>query len=306
MDEQTAAVTHRGIIPALVTPFHEDESLDLEALATMVNWVIEQGVHGVFVAGSQGEFYALSHDEHEAIIRQAVNVADGRVPIYAGAGAIATRDAVSLAKRSAAAGADLVTVLPPFFVRPNESELRAHFEAVASAVDIPVVLYNQPQRTGTALSTSLVRLLADVPNIVAIKDSSGSFNQTVDYIESLPDGFAVLVGNDAQIAYGLFAGAAGAIAAGSNVAAAQYVAIYDAVRAGDVEAATEIQRKVARLRQAFDLGTFPVVVKEALAILGRPVGPCRRPVGPLQPGAREQLAQVLADVQAIATQGTVR
>jgi 4-hydroxy-tetrahydrodipicolinate synthase len=301
---QSLPLRVEGIVPALVTPFTSDESLDLDALAGVVDWLIAAGVHGIFAAGSQGEFFALNRDEHRAVVAQAVEAAAGRVPIYAGVGAIATREAVALAQQAQAAGAAAVTVLPPFFIRPTPAELAAHFRAVAEAVDVPVILYNQPQRTGISLSTKLVRELAEVPGIVAIKDSSASLNQTTDYLAACPEGFSVLMGNDSQIAYGLIAGVRGAIAATANVVPELCVAIYDAVTSGNIDRAVDLQRRLGHLRAAFELGTFPVVVKEAMAIAGRPVGPCRRPVGPLSGEARSQLERVVVSLrESLAVEG---
>jgi 4-hydroxy-tetrahydrodipicolinate synthase len=286
----------RGIIPALVTPFDTDEALDLDALERVVDRVLSAGVHGLFVAGSQGEFWALSADEHREVISSVVKAAAGSVPVFAGASAITTRDAVALARAAESAGADAVTVLPPFFVKPSERELEHHFESIAAAVDLPLILYNQPQRTGLHLSTRLVAKLALRPHFVAVKDSSADLNQTIDYIGSAPKHFSVLIGNDAQIAYGLLAGAAGAIASTANVVPELCVAIYDAISEGAIERARALQARLARLRGAFELGTFPVVVKEALALAGEPVGSCRGPVGPLSAEARELLRQTLVEV----------
>jgi 4-hydroxy-tetrahydrodipicolinate synthase len=290
------SVTMRGIIPALVTPFDVDEEIDVAALERVIERVLAAGVHGVFVVGSQGEFYALESAEQRALIAAAVRAVDGRVPVYAGVTAVTTREAVARARAAEAAGADAITALPPFFVEPSPEELTQHFLALADATDLPLVLYNQPARTGVALTTDLVVRLAEHPRIVAIKDSSASLNQTAAYVDAVPEDFAVLSGNDAQIAWALLAGADGAIASTANVAPELAVGIYDAVTAGDVVRARGLQRRLARLRATFDLGTFPVVVKEAMALVGEPVGGCRAPVGPLAEDARERLRAVLADV----------
>jgi 4-hydroxy-tetrahydrodipicolinate synthase len=288
-----------GIIPALVTPFSEEEELDLEALERIVEYVIAAGVHGIFVLGSQGEFYAVSPEEHAEIVGAAVAGASGRVPIFAGASAVTTQDAVRLARASEARGADAVILLPPFFVRVSEQELRHHFETVAGSIDLPVVIYNQPERTAVSLSTTLVRVLARVPNIVGIKDSSGRLDQTLAYLDEASGDFVVLMGNDGLIASALIAGVSGAIAATANVVPQLTVEIWDAVQAGELERANDLQRRLARLRRAFGLGTFPVVGKEALAMIGQPAGPGRRPVLPLDLAAREELREVLAELGAL-------
>lgn len=294
-----------GIIPALVTPFEPDEAVDLRALDRVIQRVLAGGVHGVFVLGSQGEFYALTSEEHRAVVAAAVRRVDGRVPVYAGASAITTRDALVLARQAEAEGADAVVMLPPFFIRPGNRELIEHFTEVASALAIPLVLYNQPQRTGVTLAPSLVTQLAAVPNIIGIKDSSANLNLTLEYLATVPQGFAVVIGNDAQILYGLLAGATGAIASTGNVVPELCVAIYTAVLAGDLESARTAQRRLGHLRAAFELGTFPVIVKEALALVGEPVGGCRAPVGPLGPEAREALKEALQHVVTVAGQAAV-
>lgn len=289
-----------GIVPALVTPFHENERLDLGALERVIERVVSAGVHGVFVVGSQGEFWALTSNEQREVIAAAAAAVGGRVPVYAGVTALSTREAVERARDAQAAGADALTLLPPFFVAPSPEQLADHFRAVVAATDLPVVLYNHPAKTGGPLSVALVAGLAEDPQVVAVKDSSASINSTAAYIDGTPDDFAVLSGNDAQIAWALLAGADGAIASTANVVPGLCVAIHDAVRAHDIDRARALQSQLARVRAAFDLGTFPVVVKEALALVGEPVGPCRAPVGPLDGPAREQLRAVLAEVGAIA------
>jgi 4-hydroxy-tetrahydrodipicolinate synthase len=274
-----ASVTVVGIVPALVTPFDEDESLDLDALTRVVERVIAAGVHGIFAVGSQGEFYALSPSEQRLVIEATVEASAGRVPIYAGTSALTTRDAIALARSAEAAGANAITLLPPFFVKPSERELETHFQAVADSVGIPLILYNHPARTGTTLSIGLIERLANSARVVAVKDSSADFTLTCSYITQLEGAVAVLIGNDAQIAFGLIAGAVGAVASTANVVPELCVGIYDAVQTGDLTRARTLQADLATLRAAFELGTFPSVVKEALALLGEPVGRCRAPIG---------------------------
>jgi 4-hydroxy-tetrahydrodipicolinate synthase len=286
----------QGIIPAVITPFTDDERLDLGALEEVIERLLGAGVHGLFVVGSQGEFFALDDAEQRAVIGCAVRATAGRVPVYAGVSSISTRHAVRLAQQASAAGADGLTVLPPYFIRPDATELQRHFEAIADAGEVPVILYNQPARTGTAISTQLVRALAAHERIAALKDSGADLNRTCEFLAAAPDGFAVLVGNDAQIAFGLLAGAPGAVAAGANVFPELCVAIYDAVAAGEVETALRLQAGLARFRSSWELGSFPVVVKEALTMLGLPAGPCRRPIAPLTDAARDALRRVLDEV----------
>jgi 4-hydroxy-tetrahydrodipicolinate synthase len=283
----------RGIVPALVTPFHDDESLDLAALSRVLDHVLGAGVHGVFVAGSQGEFWSLSVDEHDRLIRAAVEQVDGRVPVYAGASAVCTRDAITLARQASAAGADAVTILAPHLIQPSPKEARQHIEAVAAAVDVPVVFYDHPLRTGVRLDVDFVAELAHKGVIAAVKESSGDLARALAYVTALPPECGVMMGNDALVAPALLGGCSGAVASTANVAPALHVQIYEAVRSGDFMTAIALQRRLSLLRDAFALGTFPTVVRDAMTLIGIPVGACRAPVQRLDAPAFARLRDAL-------------
>ena len=289
----------KGIVAAMVTPFNDDESLDEGGLCAVVRFLIERGVHGLFPAGSQGEFYALTADERRRVLEVTLEAAENRVFVMAHVGAMTTREAMALARHAESAGADALSAVTPFFVRPSQEELYRHYVALASAVGLPVLAYNNPGRTGVnLLPTTVVRLAHDVPNFVGIKDSSGDLTQFVEYIRLCPSGFQAFMGRDSLIFAGLAHGAAGAVAATANVVPELAVSIYDAVEARDFVRGHELQRLLLPLRQAFDLGSFPAVVKEAMQIIGLPAGPTRRPVGPLSEEARARLREVLEQVGA--------
>lgn len=289
-----------GIVPAMVTPFHADEQLNESALATLVNRLIGDGVHGVFVLGSQGEFYALDAAEKQRAIEVTVEAAAGRVPVYAGTGASTTRDAISLTQMAEHAGADAVSVLTPVFITPSQDELYDHYRAIAASTRLPVLLYSNPSRTGIHISVALATRLAQLDNVVGIKDSSGDLSTTAAFIAAAPPSFKVFAGRDTLVFATVLYGGAGAVAASGNVAARQLVRIYDACKAGDMELARTAQAALAPLRDAFSLGTFPAVIKEALLMTGLDAGPCRRPVGPLSNEARGRLRQVLGDLGLLA------
>jgi len=283
-----------GIIPAMVTPFRADEALNEDALRQLVNHLITGGVHGLFPTGSQGEFYALTPDEKQRVWEIVVDEAAGRTPVYAGTGAITTREVIALNKRAERAGIQAVSVLTPLFITPTQEELYRHYSSIADATTLPVLLYNNPGRTGVHLSADLVGRLAEHPNIIGVKDSSGDLSLTLEYLRQTDsDKFAVLMGRDTLIYAGLLHGAAGAIAATANVAPGLVVAIYEAFKAGDLDRALAAQNALAPLRQAFALGTFPGVIKHALALLGIPAGPARGPVGALSPENEAKLRQIL-------------
>jgi 4-hydroxy-tetrahydrodipicolinate synthase len=287
----------RGIIPAMVTPFNADETLNIDALRQLTEFLIAGGVHGLFPTGSQGEFWALTPGERQRIWDVVVETADGRVPIYAGTGGTTTREVISLNGLAERVGVSAVSVLTPFFITPNDKELYKHYTAIADATSLPVILYTNPGRTGgVSLSINLVARLSEHPNIVGIKDSSGDLSQTMAYIENAGDDFIVLLGRDTLIYAGLLHGAKGSITATANAAPELVVSIYDAFIHGNLDAALTAQQRLAPLRQAFGLGTFPVVVKEALSILGIPAGPARGPVGPMAPEQREKLVAVLTAI----------
>ena len=280
----------------MVTPVTSDGKINTEALRELTNYLIKGGVHGVFPVGSQGEFYALTFEEKKRVIEVVVEEAQGKVPIYAGTGAVTTREAVALTKMAEEAGVSAVSVLTPYFIRPNEEELFEHYSTVAKATRLPVLLYNNPQRTGINISAEFVTRASKIENIVGIKDSSGDITLTSEYIRRTGDKFSVLAGRDTLIYGTLCYGGKGAIAATANVAPRVVVEIYEAFQAGDWKRSREAQFRLAPLRLAFDLGTFPVVIKEALNLLGIDAGGGIPPVGGITPKAKAELKEILKNM----------
>jgi 4-hydroxy-tetrahydrodipicolinate synthase len=295
MKQPKMEVPH-GIIPAMITPLTADDRVNEPALRRLTNYLIEAGVHGLFATGSQGEFWALSAGESRRVWEAVVEEANGRVPVYAGSAATTTREAVALTRSAEEAGVDAVSVLTPYFVSPSDDELYTHYRAIAEATRLPVLLYSNPARTGVALAPATVARLAELGNIVGIKDSSGNLELAVQYLRAVPADFSLLMGRDTLILAGLLYGARGAIAATGNVAPGLVVSIYERFMAGDLAGARQAQEALTPLRLAFSWGTFPVVIKEALDLMGMEGGPARSPVGPLPADRREQLAVVLRDL----------
>jgi len=285
-----------GIIPAMVTPLDANEALNESALRRLVNHLIEGGVHGLFALGSQGEFWTLDPEEKRCILEIVVDETGGRVPVYGGTAAVSTREAVALSRMAEEVGVDAVSVLTPFFVSPTPQELYGHYAAIARATSLPIVLYSNPGRTGVSLTPETLARLAQIENIVGIKDSSGDLSLTAEYVRVTPDDFAVLMGRDTLILAGLLYGCAGAIAATANVVPRLVVEIYERFQAGDLAGAQQAQERLSPLRHAFGWGTFPVVVKEAANIIGLAAGPAGGPVGPMSEEARDRLAQVLRNL----------
>jgi 4-hydroxy-tetrahydrodipicolinate synthase len=285
-----------GIIPAMVTPLTTDDAINERALRKLTNHLIAGGVHGVFAMGSQGEFWAFSAEEKRRVWEIVVEETRERVPVYAGTATVTTRETIALTRFAEQIGVDAVSILTPFFVSPNENELYEHYRAIAASTRLPVLLYGNPARTGVKISPNLLARLAQIENIVGIKDSSGDLELTGEYIRVVPKDFAVLMGRDTLIFGGLLYGAKGAIAATGNVAPRLVVKIYECFKAGDIAGAQRAQEELAPLRRAFSWGTFPVVIKEALDLMGMEGGPGRAPVGALTSEQRERLKGVLRDM----------
>jgi 4-hydroxy-tetrahydrodipicolinate synthase len=295
----------KGIIPAMVTPLDEGGRIHEKALRKLVNHLIDGGVHGLFPVGSQGEFFSLTPGEKKAVLQIVVHEAGGRVPVYAGTGAVTTREAVDTTLMARDLGVSAVSVITPYFTVPTQQELMQHFLAVARAVpELPVLLYSNPDRTGVSMPPSTVKELAGVENIVGIKDSSGDMTLSGEYIR-LTRGmnFHVLAGRDTLIYATLCYGGTGSITATANVDPRVPVEIYEAFMAGDHKRALDAQYRLAPLRIAFGLGTFPVVIKEALNMIGIEAGPAIPPVGAMSPENREKLRRILEEMGLFRKQG---
>ena len=275
------AVAIKGIIPPILTPMNADESINEKELRHQVNRMIEAGVHGIFAFGTNGESYALTAEEKVRVLEVIVEETKHRVPVYAGTGCVTTDETVKMSKKAQELGADVLSVIVPWFAAASQDELYDHYKAVAEAVDLPIVLYNIPARTGNALAPATVaRLAKEVPNIMGAKDSSGNFDNMKQYIEltsELDKDFSVLSGNDSLILPALVFGGKGGIAGCANVFPRTMVEIYEAFIAGDMERAKKVQDSIRIFRNCFKFGNPNTIVKLAAGLLGDPVGPCRKP-----------------------------
>ncbi|NBO91680.1 MAG: 4-hydroxy-tetrahydrodipicolinate synthase [Planctomycetia bacterium] len=273
-----------GIIPPLATPMKDNEDLDLPRLRWFLDYQISQGVHGIFVLGTNSEFYALDEREKQEVIAVAVEHVNGRLPVWAGTGAETTREAVRLTKLAEKEGASGVSVITPYFVMPNQQEIHDHYKRIAESTSLPVMLYNNPATCGgLTIAVDTVAKLAQVPNIRGIKDSSGDLQNTCEYIRSVPETFSVMMGRDTLIFSSLIMGTCGAVPATGNIAPALLVEIYESFCRGDQVASKAAQLRLNPLRLALGLCTAPGGVKAALQLLGRSIGPCRSPVSGLSP-----------------------
>jgi len=282
-----------GIIPPLVTPFTKDGSINENMFRRIINHVLHAGVHGVFVAGSQGEFFSLERQERIRLFEIAVEEVNGKVPVYAGTAAITTSETVLLTKAAEKSGCDAVSIISPFFIKPNGQELYQYYKTVAEVSNLPVLLYNNPDRTGYNIPVDTIRKLIEIDNIVGMKDSSGNLTYVNEVLRTNGPDFHFFCGRDTVIFNVLTSGGSGAVPASANVVPKLIVDLYNHVKDGNYEAARQAQYDLAPLRMAFSLGSFPVVIKEALSILGFDTGGARAPIQSLTPENYSRLAKVL-------------
>jgi len=296
--ENKVGFTPKGIIPAVITPLTAEEKFNEKAMRKLINYLIDGGVHGLFVTGTTGEFYGLTPEEKREILLVTMDETRGRVPVYAGTNGITTRESIMLTQMAEECKVDAVSVLTPMFVTPNQDQLYKHFKDIAASTSLPVILYNNPPKTAVNLAPVTVAKLAEIPNIVSIKDSSGDLTLTAEYIRLTQDrkDFSVLMGRDTLIYGALLYGATGSIASCANVAPRLCADIYEKYIAGDLKGALKAQFALAPLRIAFSIGTFPAVIKESLTLLGIEAGPCMDPAGPMTHSEREQLSKVLIEM----------
>ena len=290
----------KGIIVPILTPMNPgDESINLTEFRNQIERQIAGGVHGIFPFGTNGEGYILSLKEKEELLEAAVDQVKGRVPVYAGSGCISTRDTVYMSKRAEELGADALSIITPSFAVASQKELYDHYVEVAKHVNIPIILYNIPPRTGNKILPETVEKLArDVDVIVGAKDSSGDLDNLMAYIERTRDvgkDFAVLAGNDGNILKCLKAGGAGGIAGRANLYPKTVASIYDLFVAGKVDEAQAAQDSVATLQRVFKFGNPNTIIKKAVAMMGYPVGDCRKPFNYLCDEGIEELKAVLKE-----------
>jgi len=286
----------KGIIPPVVTPIDSNENVDADGLQRVIDHVLNGGVHGIFVLGSNGEFFAFDDENQKRAIEIAVNHVNGRVPVYAGAGSITTKGCIEFAKMAQDSGVDAITVLTPMFINPSEKEMYNHFTAIANSTSLPVILYNNPGKTTNNISVGLLKKLAGIDNIIGIKNSTPNFVQTVEFIYETReiDNFNVLAGTDYFIYATLAHGGTGAVAGTANVAPGLVVEIYEKYNAGDHEGALEAQFKLVPLRNTFSYGSFPVVMKDCLNLMGMHIGNPVKPIDHCTEERLEALKEVLS------------
>lgn len=286
----------KGIISAMITPMNEDESINVAALREQVNRQIESGVHAIFCFGTNGEGYILNKEEKKLVLKTVIEETNGRVPVYAGTGCVSTKETIEQSKMAMDLGADALSIITPSFAVASQNELYDHYKTVAEAVDMPIILYNIPARTGNALAPATVGKLSEIPNIIGAKDSSGNFTNILGYISATEkNNFSVLSGNDQLILWALKAGGVGGIAGCANVYPHTMASIYNSYMEGNWEKAKEYQDSIASFRGCFKYGNPNTVVKTAVSLLGYNVGKCRAPFNQLPQEGIEALEKVLKE-----------
>ena len=286
-----------GIITPIVTPFHRDEkqTINYEATKQLIDYVINKGVDGIFILGSNGEFHVIDEDEKIEFAKKVVKHVNHRVPVFAGTGACSTLATKRLSRKMEEVGVDALSIISPYFVSPNDDELYEHFASVANEVHIPVILYNIPRLTGLNISKELVRRLSSISNIVGIKDSSRDLDNLQGYIDVAKEtNMSVLVGSDSIISQGYHMGASGAIAGMSNVIAEVLVNLYKALKENDEEKAKYYQDEIEVIRKVNGLATMPSILKRSLELANiASVGPARLPVKEVNDEVDDKIKEML-------------
>lgn len=288
------ALDLRGCGTALVTPFRSDGAVDEEALRRFIRFQIREGIHFLVPCGTTGETPTLDHDEYLGVIRTAVEEANGRVPVVAGVGGNNTRKLVEQAKEVARLGVDGLLSVAPYYNKPTQEGLYQHFKAIAGATTLPMVLYNVPGRTSSNIEPATVARLAQVPNIIGIKEASGSITQQMEVLHAVPAGFRVLSGDDAFTFPLMTLGGVGAISVASNEAPGAMSRMTQLLLDGRYEEARKAHYDLLPLMQVNFIETSPIPVKAALAMMGIMEEVYRLPLVPLKPENRTRLEKILA------------
>ena len=289
-----------GCGTALVTPWQKDGSLDEKALRALVDWQIEQGIHMVIPCGSTGEAATMAPAEHRRVVEITVEQTKGRVPVIAGAGSNDTAKAVALSKEMKAVGVSHLLHVSPMYNKPPQRGIIEHFKRVADATDLPIVVYNVPGRTGSNIEAKTTLALAEIPNIVAVKEASGNPAQIADVIKDAPDDFSVLSGDD-ELTLGLMAtGADGVISVVSNATPRAMAQLCEAALRGDFAAARDLHFKLLPWMRAAFIESNPLPVKAAMAMLGRMDNRLRLPLVPMDDKHGDTVRSALRHAGALA------
>ncbi len=284
----------KGAITALITPF-KNGSFDEESYRNFIEWQIEEGIDGLVPCGTTGESATLSHDEHKYIIKVCIEQVKGRVPVIAGTGSNSTKEAIELTKFAKEVGADAALIITPYYNKPTQEGLIAHYKAIAKEVSIPIVVYNVPSRTGiNILPATLKRLKEEVPEVIGIKEASGSLKQISEIIELCGEDFCVLSGDDFITLPILSIGGKGVISVVSNILPKKTSSMCNSYLKGEIEKAKEIHYDLLPIARAMFLETNPIPVKTALYFMGKIELELRLPLTRMKPENEKKLKEILS------------
>jgi len=293
-----------GVYVPLATAFKEDGGIDKAAMQKLTDHVLENGVHGVMPAGSTGEFFALTMKDRQVLLEVVLDKVNGRVPVFAGTGAVTTKETIELTRQAESIGADGVLVITPFYISPSQEELYQHYMKIAKSTSLPIILYSNPGRTGGLYpAPETVLRISKVENIVGLKDSSGNLALTAEYIKQTQDqDFCILMGQDKLFFAGLAHGCTALVAATANVAPKLLVQLYEAYISRDFQSCLDLQHKVTLVRKGFESMPFPVAAKAMIKMAGVDVGLPAAPMGlgrELSPEELRQLEGIVKEVIAV-------
>ena len=284
----------KGSMVAIVTPF-DNGKVDEKALRSLIDFQIESGTDAIVPCGTTGESATLSYDEHEMVVKTTIEAVDGRVPVIAGTGSNSTSETVMLTKEAEKAGADAALLITPYYNKPTQEGLYQHYKTVAEEVGIPLILYNVPGRTSLNMLPETVARLSEMKNIVGIKEATGSLKQASDVIESCPDDFIVLSGDDFITLPMLSLGGSGGISVTANIAPYDMASMIDAFEDGNLSEARKLHYKMMPINNAMFIETNPIPVKTALALMGKIKEEMRLPLTGMAEKGRETLKMTLKD-----------
>ena len=283
-----------GSMVALVTPF-KNGVVDWQSLESLLDYHLQNGTHGIVPCGTTGESATLSHKEHDEVIRAVIRRVNKRIPVIAGTGSNSTDEAVRLTREAEKSGADGALMISPYYNRPTQEGIYQHYKKVASAVGIPIIIYNIPGRTGSKIEPETLARLAEVKNIAGVKEATGSVDQAIDVIRLCGDGFAVYSGEDSLIFSLMALGGKGVISTVANVAPKETAQLTEACLAGHWQKGREIQFKLIPLIRSLFIESNPIPVKTALSLMGKCTRELRLPLTPMAEGNLKKLTVAMRD-----------
>jgi 4-hydroxy-tetrahydrodipicolinate synthase len=282
------------VVTAMVTPFRDDFSLDLNRAQEVASWLADTGSHSLVVAGSTGEAATLNDAEKVDLFRAVAEAVKGRAKVIAGTGTYDTAHSIHLTREAEKAGSDGILLVTPYYNKPPQRGLIEHFSKVAEETSLPVIVYNIPGRTATRIEHDTLLKLAEVENIVAVKDSTGEFDGLTKFLRVAPDGFEVYCGDDWATFGFACLGAVGAVSVATNLGGERLGQMLDLVEAGDIPGARKIHYELKPLFDCLFITSNPIPVKAAMSLIGQPVGPPRLP---LVPATNDEVARIRKGLQ---------